>query len=62
MDVFCLIMHCSRENLSTHSKTRAKSLTVSSPFNFRSDERAEKRKEVELEKTPLFLSRIKVHK
>uniref|UniRef100_A0A1J3HLJ5 TPX2 C-terminal domain-containing protein n=1 Tax=Noccaea caerulescens TaxID=107243 RepID=A0A1J3HLJ5_NOCCA len=33
------------ENLSTHSRTRAKTFTVSSPFNFRSDERAEKRKE-----------------
>ncbi|KAH0899555.1 hypothetical protein HID58_049123 [Brassica napus] len=33
------------ENLSTHSRTRAKSFTVSTPFNFRSDERAEKRKE-----------------
>ncbi|VYS58633.1 unnamed protein product [Arabidopsis thaliana] len=33
------------ENLSTHSRTKAKSLTVSSPFVFRSDERAEKRKE-----------------
>ncbi|CAL9248629.1 unnamed protein product [Arabidopsis halleri] len=33
------------ENLSTHSRTKAKSLTVSSPFIFRSDERAEKRKE-----------------
>ncbi|CAA7049760.1 unnamed protein product [Microthlaspi erraticum] len=33
------------ENLSTQSRTRAKSFTVSSPFNFRSDERAEKRKE-----------------
>ncbi|CAH2045435.1 unnamed protein product [Thlaspi arvense] len=33
------------ENLSTHCRTRAKSFTVTSPFNFRSDERAEKRKE-----------------
>ncbi|KFK33547.1 hypothetical protein AALP_AA5G027900 [Arabis alpina] len=33
------------ENRPTHSRTKAKSLTVSSPFNFRSDERAEKRKE-----------------
>lgn len=33
------------DNISTHSRTRAKSFTVSSPFNFRSDERAEKRKE-----------------
>ncbi|KAF8090653.1 hypothetical protein N665_0470s0018 [Sinapis alba] len=33
------------ENLSTHSKVRAKSFTISTPFNFRSDERAEKRKE-----------------
>ncbi|XP_024007497.1 protein WVD2-like 7 [Eutrema salsugineum] len=33
------------ENLSTHSRTRAKSFTVTSPFNFRSDERAEKRKQ-----------------
>ncbi|CAN8253701.1 unnamed protein product [Cochlearia groenlandica] len=33
------------ESLSTHSTTRAKCFTVSSPFNFRSDERAEKRKE-----------------
>ncbi|CAH8388659.1 unnamed protein product [Eruca vesicaria subsp. sativa] len=33
------------ENLSTHSRTREKSFTVSTPFKFRSDERAEKRKE-----------------
>ncbi|VVB04099.1 unnamed protein product [Arabis nemorensis] len=33
------------QNISTRSRTKAKSLTVSSPFNFRSDERAEKRKE-----------------
>ncbi|KAG7563563.1 TPX2 C-terminal [Arabidopsis suecica] len=33
------------ENLSIHSRTKAKSSTVSSPFIFRSDERAEKRKE-----------------
>ncbi|CAA7024782.1 unnamed protein product [Microthlaspi erraticum] len=32
------------ENLSTQSRTKAKSFTVSSPFNFISDERAEKRK------------------
>ncbi|XP_019101920.1 PREDICTED: protein WVD2-like 1 [Camelina sativa] len=35
----------SSENLSTHSRTKAKSATVSSPFVFRSDERAERRKE-----------------
>ncbi|XP_048629923.1 protein WVD2-like 7 isoform X2 [Brassica napus] len=33
------------DNVPTHSRTRAKSFTVSTPFNFRSDERAEKRKE-----------------
>ncbi|EOA23741.1 hypothetical protein CARUB_v10016954mg [Capsella rubella] len=33
------------ENLSTHSRTKSRSVTVSSPFVFRSDERAERRKE-----------------
>ncbi|CAN7124983.1 unnamed protein product [Brassica rapa subsp. narinosa] len=33
------------DNVPTHSRTRAKSFTVSTPFIFRSDERAEKRKE-----------------
>ncbi|XP_019085910.1 PREDICTED: protein WVD2-like 7 isoform X2 [Camelina sativa] len=33
------------ENLLTQSRTKAKSVTVSSPFVFRSDERAERRKE-----------------
>ncbi|RID76234.1 hypothetical protein BRARA_B03216 [Brassica rapa] len=33
------------DNVPTHSRTRAKSFTVSTPFILRSDERAEKRKE-----------------
>ncbi|KAL1199923.1 Protein WVD2-like 7 [Cardamine amara subsp. amara] len=33
------------ENLPTHSRTKTKSFTVSSPFVFRSEERAQKRKE-----------------
>ncbi|XP_010514236.1 PREDICTED: protein WVD2-like 7 [Camelina sativa] len=35
----------SSEKFSTHSRTKAKSVIVSSPFVFRSDERAERRKE-----------------